>query len=277
MSHTAARFVSYDGYKRIKVDINEDGIALLTLSNPEKLNAVDEIAHREAAHIWLDLDKDPRVKVILVTGEGKAFSAGGDMGMIDKALHSNEYILEMYEEARSIVHNMVSCDKVIVSAINGVAVGAGCALALMADISVASEKARFNDGHIRLGVAAGDHAVMLWPLLCGMAKAKYYILTGKFIDAAEADRIGLVSKTVPHDRLMDEAMDVAQAIATGPQYALKYSKRSLNVWLKQNGGGAFDLSCALEMLTFTGADSREGRKAIGEKRDPVFPSVSSRL
>lgn len=264
----------YGHYQRMKVEVSDDGIALLTLNNPAKLNAVDEIAHQEACHIWLDLDKDPRVKVIVITGEGKAFSAGGDLTMIDKAFQNNEYLLRMYEEARGIVHNMVQCDKVIISAINGVAVGAGCALALMADISIASEKARFNDGHIRLGVAAGDHAVMLWPLLCGMAKAKYYILTGKFVEAAEAERIGLVSKTVPHGQLMEEAMGVALAVATGPQHAIKYSKRSLNVWLKQNGGGAFDLSCALEMLSFTSADPKEGRAALGEKRTPAFPSAS---
>eukprot|EP00933_Yihiella_yeosuensis_P041009 TRINITY_DN35440_c0_g1_i1.p1 TRINITY_DN35440_c0_g1~~TRINITY_DN35440_c0_g1_i1.p1 ORF type:complete len:281 (-),score=49.86 TRINITY_DN35440_c0_g1_i1:501-1343(-) len=267
--------VSYSSYQRLRVAVQDDGIAVVTITSPAKLNAIDGVAHHEAANVWYDLGRDPRVRVVILTGEGKAFSAGGDMKMIDEALRDHEYVMKMYEEARSLVLNMLRFEKVIISAINGVAVGAGLALALMADISIASDSAQFSDGHIRLGVAAGDHAVMLWPLLCGMAKAKYYILTGRFVSAREAERIGLVSKCVPADELMQEAMDIARSISNGPQYALKFTKRSLNAWLTQNGSNAFDLSCALEMLNFGGADVREGKAALEEKRRPSFPSVLS--
>ena len=164
-------------------------------------------------------------------------------------------------------------DKPIISAINGVAVGAGLAVALLADISIASEKARFTDGHVRLGVAAGDHAAVIWPMLIGMAKAKYYLMTCEFLDGTEAERIGLVSQVVPHEDLMDKAMDVANRLAAGSQQALRYTKRSLNQWLRQAEHTAFDYSLALEMLGFFGEDIQEGLDAVRERRDPKFPSA----
>ena len=168
---------------------------------------------------------------------------------------------------------MINLDKPIISAINGVAVGAGLAVALMADISIASEKARFTDGHVRLGVAAGDHAAVIWPMLIGMAKAKYYLMTCEFLDGTEAERIGLVSQVVPHEELMDKAMDVANRLAVGSQQALRYTKRSLNQWLRQAEHMAFDYSLALEMLGFFGEDIQEGLDSVRERRDPKFPSA----
>ena len=151
-----------------------------------------------------------------------------------------------------------------VSAINGVAVGAGLAVALMADISIIAEDARFTDGHLRLGVAAGDHANIIWPLLCGLAKAKYYLITSDFIDGKTADEIGLVSKSVPADQLMDEALGVADRIAKGPQDAARWTKRALNLWVTQ-AAPAFDASLAFEMLNFMGHDAAAGAAAIRNK------------
>jgi len=153
-------------------------------------------------------------------------------------------------------------------------VGAGLAVALLADISIASENARITDGHIRLGVAAGDHATVIWPLLCGMAKAKYYLLTCDFLDGKEAERIGLVSMAVPAEELMTRAMEVAHKLATGPQPAIRWTKRALNQWLRQAAQTSFDYSLALEMLGFFGADIREGLQALQEKRSPNFPSAT---
>ena len=177
------------------------------------------------------------------------------------------------KEASDIVHNMINLDKPVVSAINGVAVGAGLAVALLADISIASENARFTDGHVRLGVAAGDHAALIWPLLCGMAKAKYYLLTCDFLDGTEAERIGLVSMVVPHEELMPKATEVARKLASGPQPAIRWSKRALNQWLRMAGHTAFDYSLAVEMLGFFGADVKEGLQALQERLDPSFPSA----
>jgi enoyl-CoA hydratase len=176
------------------------------------------------------------------------------------------------KEAGDIVYNIANLDKPVISAINGTAVGAGLAVALMADISIIAEDARLTDGHLRLGVGAGDHAAIIWPLLCGLAKAKYYLLTADFIDGKEAERIGLVSLCVPRDQVLPRALAVGTKLATGPQLAVRWTKRALNHWVRQ-AGPIFDHSLALEMLGFFTDDMREGLKALQEKRPPAFPSA----
>ena len=192
--------------------------------------------------------------------------------MIEEQLGDFERTAAIAKEAADLVYNMIDCPKPIISAINGVAVGAGLVAAFMADISIMANEARVTDGHIRLGVGAGDHAAIIWPLLCGMAKAKYYLLTADFIDGVEAERIGLVAKTVPLEELEATAMEVATKLATGPQWAIQWTKRSLNLWLK-NATPIFEASLAYEMLGFFSADVSEGAAAIKEKRPPDFPSA----
>jgi len=262
----------YSKYEHILFDI-KDGVALLTINRPEVYNATNVKLHNELSKVWLDLGEDDDVRVVVITGAGTAFSAGGDFDLIQESIGNAKVIAGTMEEARDIVHNMINLDKPVISAINGVAVGAGLAVAMLADISIASDKARFTDGHVRLGVAAGDHAAVIWPMLIGMAKAKYYLLTCDFLDGTEAERIGLVSQVVPHEELMDTAMGVASRLASGSQQALKYTKRSLNQWLRQAEHTAFDYSLSLEMLGFFGEDVQEGLDSVRERRDPKFPSV----
>ena len=245
-----------------------DSIALVTLNRPDAMNATNNAMHRELTEIWPDIDRDPAVRVAIVTGAGDvAFSAGGDIFDLEAraqlpAEERFEAIVALMKEAQDLVYSIVNCDKVIISAINGVAVGAGLAVALMADISVIAEEARLTDGHTRLGVAAGDHAAMIWPLLCGMAKAKYYLLTADFIDGRKAERIGLVSKAVPRAELMSTAMSIARNLADMPQPAVRFTKRALNQWLRLGGITSFDYSLALEMLGFFGPAPAEGVAAI---------------
>jgi enoyl-CoA hydratase len=266
--------MDYARYQHLLVDV-AGGIATVTINRPEVFNATNDVLHRELTTIWRDLAGDPEVRVAIVTGAGdQAFSAGGDLGDIEAraALSSEqrfEAVMAVMKEAEAIVYEMMNCEKVIISAINGVAVGAGLTVALMADISVMAEEARLTDGHARLGVAAGDHAAIIWPLLCGMAKAKYYLLTCDFIDGREAERIGLVAKAVPRAELMQEARRIATQLAAGPQHALRATKKSLNQWLKLGGITAFDYSLALEMLGFSDAPA-EGARAIIEKRPANF-------
>ena len=262
----------YSKYEHLLFDI-KDGVALLTINRPDVYNATNFKLHNELSKVWLDLGNDDDVRVVVITGAGTAFSAGGDFDLIQESIGNAKVIAGTMEEARDIVHNMINLDKPVISAINGVAVGAGLAVALLADISIASDKARFTDGHVRLGVAAGDHAAVIWPMLIGMAKAKYYLMTCEFLDGTEAERIGLVSQVVPHDELMDKAMDVARRLAVGSQQALRYTKRSLNQWLRQAEHTAFDYSLSLEMLGFFGEDVQEGLDSVRERRDPKFPSV----
>ena len=182
----------YSSYQHLLIE-KSDGIITLTMNRPETLNSTNFRLHNELSRIWLDIGADPEVRVAVVTGAGEAFSAGGDFEMIEQAIDNPAIVAQNTKEAGDIVYNILNLDKPVISAINGVAVGAGLAVALMADISIAAEDARITDGHIRLGVAAGDHAAIIWPLLCGMAKAKYYLLTCDFLDGKEAERIGLVS------------------------------------------------------------------------------------
>ena len=261
--------MDFDSYQGLRFERRDGGVLLITLDRPEKLNAADEVMHGEFARVWLDVDADPETRVAVVTGAGRAFSAGGDMAMIERQTKDYEVITRLLREAGDVVYNMIRCEKPIISAINGVAVGAGLAMAIMADISIIAEDARLTDGHLRLGVGAGDHAAIIWPLLCGMAKAKYYLLTADFIDGREAERIGLVSRAVPAAELMDTALGVADRLAAGPQVALRLTKRSLNQWLVQ-AGPIFESSLHAEMLTFFGDDVVEGRQAVLEKRPPVF-------
>ena len=245
---------------------------LITINRPEVLNAANDRLHWELTQIWLTIDRDDDTRVAVITGAGRAFSAGGDLEMVEANATDPKRLANTVREASDIVYNMINLDKPIVSAINGVAVGAGLVVALMADVSVIAEDVRFTDGHTRLGVVAGDHAAVIWPLLCGMAKAKYYLLTSDFIDGREAERIGLVSLCVPRAELLPRAFDVAGKLAQGSQQAIRWTKRSLNNWLRM-AGPIFDQSIALEMLTFMGEDVREGLRAIREKRPPRFPSA----
>jgi enoyl-CoA hydratase len=264
--------IDYKEYKHLVFERRPNGVLLITINRPDRLNATNDRLHWELTQIWLTLDRDADARIAVVTGAGRAFSAGGDMDMVEANARDPKRLANTVREASDIVYNMINLDKPVISAINGVAVGAGLVVALMADISIIAEDARFTDGHTKLGVVAGDHAAILWPLLCGMAKAKYYLLTSDFIDGKEAERIGLVSLCVPRDQLMTRAFEVADKLAAGSQQALRWTKRSLNNWLRM-AGPIFDQSIALEMLTFMMEDVHEGISAIRDKRPPRFPSA----
>jgi enoyl-CoA hydratase len=270
--------MNYDEYQHLLIEV-EDGIARVTLNRPEVYNATNDRLHWELTQVWPDLDRDPAVRVSVVTGAGdRAFSAGGDLNGVQArgelaAEERFDALMRVMKEAQELVYSIVNAEKLIISAINGVAVGAGLAVALIADISIMAEDARLTDGHTRLGVVAGDHACMIWPLLCGMAKAKYYLLTCDFIDGREAERIGLVSKALPREQVLPEAMRLARQLADGPQPALRLTKRALNQWLRLGGLTSFDYSLVAEMFTFMGADVPAGVQGIVEKTAPLYPSA----
>lgn len=252
-----------------RVEIDPHGIAHLIFGPAGAMPVTDIAGHAALGTIWAQLDAHPGVKAILVRSEGKGFCAGGEMAMVEDMLVSEAARARVMREARDLVRGMIGCGKPIVSAINGAAVGAGLAVALLADISIAARNARLIDGHTKLGVAAGDHAVAIWPLLCGMAKAKYYLLLCDPVSGEEAERIGLVSRAVDADRLLDEALTVARRLAAGSASALAGTKRALNGWLHA-AWPAFEASLGAEFMDFAGADAREGVAAIKEKRNPVF-------
>jgi enoyl-CoA hydratase len=240
----------------------------LTLDAPG-LNAVDQHVHRELADVWVTIDHDAETRVVLLQGAGRAFSSGGSFELIQSMVEDPTARLRVLKEARDLVFNLVNCSKVLVSALHGPAVGAGLAAGLLADISVAGRTARIIDGHTRLGVAAGDHAALCWPLLCGMAKAKYYLLTCETLTGEEAERIGLVSLCTDDELVQPVALDVATRLSGGSQSALRWTKQTLNHWYRAQAA-AFDASLAYEFLGFAGPDAAEGLASHVEKRPPRF-------
>ena len=263
----------YADFPHLTFDRPSDGVLRITLDGPG-LNAVDHDVHRELADVWRAVDRDPDANVALLRGAGRAFSAGGSFELIDSIISDDAVRARVMREARDLVFNVIDCAKPIVSAVHGAAVGAGLVAALLADVSVVGRSARIIDGHTRLGVAAGDHAAICWPLLCGMAKAKYYLLTCETLTGEEAERIGLVSRCVDDAELHDVALEVAVRLAGGSQSAIRWTKYALNNWLRL-AGPTFDASLALEFVGFGGPDVREGVASFREKRPPRFTGPAS--
>ncbi len=264
----------YGDFRHLRFDHSRPGVLLITIDRPAVLNAADERLHRELSEVWPVVDADETVGASVITGAGRAFSAGGDLAMVERMTTDQTAVVEQWRDANAVVESILTSVKPIVAAINGVAVGAGLAVALLADVSIMATSARISDGHTRLGVAAGDHAALLWPLLCGMAKAKYYLLTSDFVDGPEAERIGLVTRCVRDEDVVTEALAVADSLAAGSRTAVQWTKRALNQWLRSNSS-VFGESLALEMLGFLGPDAREGLAALKERRPPTFPSTTT--
>jgi enoyl-CoA hydratase len=256
-------------FPSLQFQAREAAILELVISSKGRVNAASEAMHRDLALVWRTIDADDAVRVVLVRGEGANFSAGGDFDMIDRMIADEATLIRVWKEASDLVYNLINCSKTVVSAIRGSAVGAGLAIALLADVSIAADNARILDGHTRLGVAAGDHAVIIWPLLCGLAKARYHLLTNTPVSGAEAERMGLIALAVADSEVYDRAYVVARGLAASSSSAVRWTKHALNNWLRL-AGPSFDTSLALEFLGFRLADVREGLSAAREKRTAVF-------
>jgi enoyl-CoA hydratase len=263
----------YARYQRLRFDRPHPKVLRISMDHG-RMNTADAAMHGELADIWRDVDRDPTVNAVVITGAGKVFSAGGDFDMIQQNIDDFEARARQWKEARDIVYNLINCSKPVVSAMRGVAVGAGLVCGMLADVSIATKDCRIIDGHTRLGVAAGDHAAIIWPLLCGLAKAKYYLLLCEQILGAEAERIGLISLAVEDAKLDGKAVEIATRLAEGAQSAIRFTKYALNNWLRQ-AGPTFDASLALEFLGFTGPEVKEGLASHLEKRKPAFPPSST--
>ncbi len=260
---------TYDAFPSLELDRPAEHVLRLTLRAPGKLNAVSGAMHGELAAVWKTIADDDETRAVVVRGADGAFSAGGDLDLVLEIANDFETRARVFREARDLVYNVIDCPKPIVSAMAGPAVGAGLAVGLLADVSIATPSTRIVDGHTKLGVAAGDHAAIVWPLLCGLAKAKYHLVLCEPLDGVEAERIGLVSLCVPEEELEERALAIATRLAEGSQAALRHTKLALNNWLRA-AGPTFDASLALEFLDMTGPDVHEGVAAVREKRPPKF-------
>jgi enoyl-CoA hydratase len=264
---------TYDAFPGLSIDRPAEHVLRITMDAPG-LNAVSPAVHRELADIWLAVDRDPDTHVALLRGAGKAFSAGGSFELLDTLMSDFAVRTRVLREARDLVFNVINCSKPIVSAIHGPAVGAGLVAGILADVSVVSRTARIIDGHTRLGVTAGDHAAICWPLMCGMAKAKYLLLTCDPLTGEEAERMGLVSICVDDDQVQERALEVATQLAAGSQSAIRWTKQTLNNWYRAQSA-ILDASLAYEFYGFGGPDAREGLTSHTEKRAPNFTGPTS--
>jgi enoyl-CoA hydratase len=267
----------YAGFETFRFERIESGVLRVTLSAAARRQFGDGRFHTELPLIWPLIDTDPHVRAVVVQGEGGSFFPRSPQGLelVQEIMEDSQTRFRVLREARELVYNQLACSKPIVAAVRGDAVGAGLAVALLADISVAARDAVLVDGHTRVGVAAGDHAAIIWPLLCGMAKTKYHLLTCEPLFGEEAERIGLVSLCLNDADVEDRALSVARGLASGPQQAISWTKHVLNSWIKA-AGPIFETSLALEFLGFDGPDVREGVAAAREGREPQFSPAPSR-
>jgi enoyl-CoA hydratase len=269
--------MDYNGYEFLKIDV-KDRVATLTVNRPDRLNAVSSALHHELEQIWLDLAADRNVNAIVFTGAGRAFCAGGDIkGMAEGALVDSTNKTKSSgrgpittSNGRRLVVNMLDVEQPIIGAINGDAMGLGATLALLCDVTVVSEKARFADTHVRVGVVAGDGGAVIWPLLIGPHRAKEFLMRGHMISGAEAYRIGMVNYAVAPEQVMIKARELAQELADGPTYAIRWSKLAVNKWLKEQANLIMDTGLAHEWMTFNTWHHEEAVRAFVEKRKPNF-------
>ncbi len=256
--------LTQEKYERILIEKRDNGVAIATLNRPDKRNAVDDALHEELTKLPADTDADPQVKVLVITGAGRGFCAGGDFagGLTPDA--------NLMKIARRVVDNLLDCEKPVITAVNGHAMGLGATLALLGDVVVAGRSAIFADTHAPMGLGAGDGGQVIWPLLVGVNRAKYYLMTGEKIPAEEAERIGLVNFVVDDDELMNRALEIADRLAAGASLAISASKVPINKYIKMVSNLVLPLSLNLEESTLHSDDCREAAAAFVEKRPPKY-------
>jgi enoyl-CoA hydratase len=253
-------------YEAIAIDKRPDGVALATLNRPDRLNAVNGTMHTELARLTRDADADGDVRVLVITGAGRAFCAGGDFGPQPVTADGSA----TFREARQIVDHLLECSKPVISAVNGYAMGLGATVALLADVVYAARSAVFADTHVNMGIGAGDGGQVIWPFLMGVNRAKYYLMTGDRLTGEEAERMGLVNFLVDDDQLVAKATEIATRLAKGPMQAIIASKAPINQWLRAQSAQILPLSLAMEDASMHSADAKEAQQAFAQKREPNF-------
>lgn len=268
MADTLARYAQYEA---LAFERPSPHVLRVTINNPAQMNAMNRAVSYGLQHMWKTIEDDRETRVVIITGAGRAFCAGGAIDEMPTGDQPDSLtnFLTGFADARALVANIISFTKPLISAINGPAIGAGLAVALLADIPIAATTAKLFDGHLRIGVVPGDHAAMIWPLLCGLAKAKYFLMTNEPLTGEQAERMNLVALAVEPELLQERALAVAIGLAATAPSALRMTKYTLNHFLRQNQT-VFDLSAALEMVNFGSAENIEAMRAFASKEVPTF-------
>ena len=261
--------MKFEDYKRLKFERRERVLGI-TLDRPEKLNAVDELMHFELANVFTAASQDESSDVVVITGAGRAFSAGGDIDWMQRMIDRPESFEKTAREGKQIVFSLLDCEKPVIAKVNGHATGLGATIALFCDVIFASEAAKIGDPHVGVGFVAGDGGAVIWPQLIGYARAKEYLMTGDLMSSVEAARIGLINYAVPADELSDRVDRFADRLTEGAVKAIRWSKMSVNIGLKQLAHSIMDASLAYEALSNITPDHQEAVNAFREKRVPKF-------
>jgi enoyl-CoA hydratase len=264
-----SRTYDYAQYEGLLIE-KKDKVMTITLNAPESLNSFTGAMHNAMSRIWDDVNDDPEVHVVVLTGAGRAFSAGGNVINMQKKIDDTASWDAGMPEAKRIVFRMLECDKPIIARVNGHAVGLGATVALLCDIIIAADHAKIGDPHVNAGLVAGDGGALIWPQLVGFARAKEYLLTGDLMSATEAERIGLINHAVPADQLDEKVYGLARRLASGPMKSIRWTKQTINVPLRQLAHSMMDLSLSLETQSNLSKDHQEAVWAFGEKRKPNF-------
>lgn len=272
MKKNKYREISYDAYKAQDLLIDKkDGILTVTFNQPDSLNAFSGGMHLALTRIWDDIQDDAEVDVVVLTGAGKAFSAGGNLVTMQQKIDDPDWWEATTEpEAKRIVYRMLECDKPIIARVNGHAAGLGATIALLCDIIYMAEDAKIGDPHVKAGFPAADGGALMWPQLIGYARAKEFLFTGKMMTAAQAVQIGLVNHAVPLDQLDQHVYEMARTLADGATKAIRWTKQVVNLPLRQIAHSTMDLSLSLETRANLTSDHQEAVRAFSEKRKPVF-------
>ena len=249
----------------------EGRVLTITMNRPDMLNAVNHQLHEEMARVFFDAADDPDSDVIVLTGAGRAFSAGGDFEWLDRQAKGDRVpFVNEAKTMRRVVMGILDCPKPVIAKVNGDAMGFGASVALLCDIVIAAEHARFADPHVKLGLVAGDGGALIWPQLIGFGKAKHYLLTGDAIGAIDAERCNLISFAVPAETIDEYVAAYAQKLARGAQTAIRYTKSVTNIALRQLFSSVFEAGVAYEGLATYSADFGEAVSAVLDKRKPRF-------
>lgn len=259
--------MDYSRYHYLSAE-RKDKVLTIAFNRPDSLNAINAALHTELSQIFADVAQDQQTEVVVLTGKGRAFCAGGDIKWFQDM--TPQQLDALFVEARKIIIDMLEVEQPIIAAVNGAATGLGATLALFSDVIFAAENAKIGDPHVRVGVVAGDGGAVIWPWLIGAARAKEFLMTGDLLTAQEAERIGLINRVVAADKLMATAMELATRLANGPTKAIRWTKVSVNKILRDTANLVLDTSLALEKQCFFTEDHKEAIRAFVEKREPKF-------
>lgn len=258
--------MEFSDYQRLKLS-RRGRILVITIDNG-RMNAIDGRMHKELARVFIDAQDDDGSDLVILTGEGRAFCAGGDMEWFQMTIENPKEFRAILPEAKRIVTSLLDMEKPLICRLNGAAAGLGATIALMSDVIIAADTAAIGDPHVKVGLVAGDGGAIIWPQLIGFARAKELLMTGDMLPATEAERFGLVNYAVPADELDAKVDEITSKILGNPRWAVRWTKTAANIPLRELAAKLTDAALAYELVTNTTEDRRETVAAFVEKRKP---------